>query len=160
MTQKKLPSDALAYYLGQGPSRSHQAVADHFRVSKRTVTATAVKEGWKEAVEQADSRVREKASENYVETLQQMNERHLKVLRFIQGRSIESLKSLPIESAMDAVRAYTLAAEKERLIRGEPSERTAVDIVELIKNEYAELMVEENDEQDEDEEALEASPVS
>ena len=110
MTKKKLPSDALAYYLGQGPSRSHQAVADHFGVSKRTVTATAVKEGWKEAVQQADSRVREKASENYVETLQQMNERHLKVLRFIQGRSIESLKSLPIESAMDAVRAYTLAA--------------------------------------------------
>ena len=38
-----------------------------------------------------------------------------------------------------------LTTEKERLIRGEPSDRTAVDIVDVIKREYAELMVEEGD---------------
>jgi hypothetical protein len=106
------------------------------------VTATAVREKWKDAVEQADSRVREKASEQYVETLEQMNDRHLKVLKFIEARAIEAIKSHPLESAMDAVRAYTMAAEKERLIRGEPSER--INIMELVKQETADLLVEDD----------------
>jgi len=159
MTQKGLPPDALAYYLGLGSARSYQTVAQHFGVSKRTVTSTAVKEGWKEAVERADKAVREKASEGYVETLHQMNERHLKVLRFIQGRSIESLKSQPIGSAMDAVRAFTMAVEKERLIRGEPTDRTE-NIEAIIRREYEQWMVVENDDDDDgDETALEGIAV-
>jgi hypothetical protein len=43
----------------------------------------------------------------------------------------------------DAIKALQIGLEKERLIRGEPSERKTVDIIEIIKAEYAELMVDE-----------------
>lgn len=72
-----------------------------------------------------------------------MNARHIKVLRFIQGKAIDALKSMPLESAMDAVRAFTLSVQKERLIRGEPTDRNALDIEQLIKREYAMLMIDE-----------------
>ncbi len=136
---KKLPPDALGYYLSLGPKRSYQDVAERFGVSKRSVTSAAVREDWQARVAEADSRVRERASEDYVESVQAMNERHLKVLRFIQGRSIETLKSMPIDSAMDAVRAYTASIAQERQIRGDPAQRT-LTIAAIIKRETESLL--------------------
>jgi integrase len=56
---KRLPPEALAYYLNLGASRSYQAVADHFGVSKRTVTAAAARERWQAQLEQAERKSRE-----------------------------------------------------------------------------------------------------
>jgi hypothetical protein len=69
-----------------------------------------------------------------------MNVRHLKVLRFIQTKSIEALRSMPIENAMDAVRAFGLCLDKERTIRGEPSDRTQVDIAQVTRDEMRRLL--------------------
>ena len=43
----KIPPDALEYYLGLGPDRSYQKVADHYGVSKRAVTKLAARERWR-----------------------------------------------------------------------------------------------------------------
>ena len=76
-----------------------------------------------------------------MDALREVTERHLKVLRYIQGKAIETLKSTPLESAMDAVRAYGLAVDKERLLLGEPTERTAVSLEEVTKREIAALLL-------------------
>ncbi len=55
-----------------------------------------------------------------------MNERHLKTLRLIQRKALEALASMPLGTAMEAVRALDISIAKERLVRGEPSDRTGV----------------------------------
>jgi hypothetical protein len=138
---KKLPDDAFAFYLSQGLGRSHQAVADHYGVDKKTVTNRAVKEGWKQKIEDHEREQRLVQEKKAAESLEAMNDRHLKVIGYIQARGIEALKAMPIESAIDAVRAISLAIEKERLIRGEPTERTAMDIEKKIREEHERWLV-------------------
>jgi len=137
---RKIPPDAFTYYFSLGPTRSYQAVAEHYGVSKRAVTGMAEREGWQERLMELERKAREKADEKVLETLEQMNGRHLKVLRFIQNKAIEALKAMPIDSAMDAVRAFGLSLDKERTIRGEPSDRTQIDLAEVTREEMRRLL--------------------
>jgi hypothetical protein len=65
-----------------------------------------------------------------------MHERHLKMMSLIQRRALEALRSMPLDSAMDAVRALDLAVKSERVVRGEPGDRSAVDVERVIRGEY------------------------
>jgi len=133
---KKLPDDAYAYYLALGPRRSHQAVADHFDVDKKTVTNRAVKEGWRQRIDDHERAERERLERKAAESVEAMNDRHLKVISYIQAKGVEALKSMPLDSAIDAVRAITIAIDKERVIRGEPAQRSTIDIERRIREEH------------------------
>ena len=54
---------------------------------------------------------------------------------------------------MEAVRALDVSIRQERLIRGEPSERTALQVEEVIKRQYERWMVEAGDAADDSAEA-------
>ena len=138
---RKIPEDAFGYYLSLGAGRSYEAVAQKYKVSKKAVTNAAAREEWQKRIEKIEREARERTDQQAVETLEQTNARHLKVLRFIQNKAIETLKSMPIGTAMEAVRAYSLTLEKERLIIGEPSGRTQVSIEEITRREIQELLV-------------------
>ncbi len=137
----KIPPGALECYLGLGPDRSYQRVADHFGVSKRAVTKLAARERWQEKVLEVERKGREGAEKKALESLEGMNLRHLKSLKVVQGRSLEALRSMPLTTAMEAVRALDMAIRQERLIRGEPSDRTAISVEEVIRREYERWMV-------------------
>lgn len=134
---KKLGEDAFAFYAGLGVGRSYERVAQEFGTSRRTVTKAAKRENWPERVLDIDRQARARLEQNAVESLESMNERHLKVAKYIQSKALDTLKSLPLNSAMNAVRALNLAIEIERLTRGEPTDRTAVSVEEIVKREYA-----------------------
>ena len=138
---RKLPKDAFDVYMSLGPARSYQAVADHFRVSKRAVTNRAAKENWQQRAAEIEAKARQGSEQRLVETLEDMNTRHLRSLRVVQARAIEALRGMSLESAMDAVRALDISIRQERLIRGEPSERTALQVEEVLKREYQAWMV-------------------
>ncbi len=137
----KIPPDAFTFYFGLGSDRSYQAVADRYGVSKRSVTKLAVQENWQDRVATLGRKARENSDQRILETLEDMNERHLKTLRVIQGKALETLKAMPLASAMEAVRALDMSIGKERLIRGEPSDRTVVSVEETIKREYERWMM-------------------
>jgi len=137
---RKIPPDAFSFYFSLGTGRSYQAVAEHYEVSKRAVSNMAEREGWQARLAELERKARDRVDEKAVETLEDMNSRHLKVLRFIQNKAIEALKATPIESAMDAVRAYGMTLDKERTIRGEPSDRTQVDLAEITREEMRRLL--------------------
>jgi hypothetical protein len=134
---RKLPPDAFSFYFSLGPGRSYQEVAKKFEVSKRAVSNLAERENWQARLADLDRKARDKADEKALETLDEMNERHLKVLRFIQGRAIDTLKSMSLDSAMDAIRAYAMSLDKERMIRGEPTDRNVLTVEEICRDEYA-----------------------
>ena len=137
----KLPSDAFDCYVNLGPGRSYQAVAEQFGVTKRAVTKRASQEGWQKRVHDLEAQARHNAEQRTLESLEEMNVRHLKSLRVIQGKALEALRNMPLATAMEAVRSLDLAVRQERLIRGEPSDRTAVSVEDVIRREYDRWMV-------------------
>ncbi len=108
---RKLPPDAFSYYAGLGPERSYQVVAEHYGVSKQAVTKLAVRESWQRRLED------------------------------IERKALETLKTMPLATAMEAVRALDMSIAKERLVRGEPSDRTAIEVEEVIRREYDRWLV-------------------
>lgn len=132
----KIPQDAFQFYVSLGPERSYQRVAEEYGVSKRAVTRHATKEAWQSRLGRIEEEARKRGDEGLVETIEQMNDRHFKLLRVVQGKAIETLKSMPLGSAMDAVRALDIVLRQERTIRGEPTDRTAVSIEDTIRREY------------------------
>lgn len=145
----KLPKDSFEFYVGLGPDRSYQAVADHFAVTKRAVTNRARKEQWQQRVAEIEAKARQGTEQRLVETLEDMNTRHIKSLRIVQARALEALRSMPLQTAMEAVRALDVGIRQERLIRGEPSDRTAIQVEDLIRRQHARWIADAGDDQEE-----------
>ena len=151
---KKLPADAFAYYLSLGVSRSYAKVAKHFGVAKRTVTTLATAEKWQERVTEAEAKARDSAAENYVDTIKEMNSKHLKVLSFMLAKGLEGMKAAPVDDFTAAVRAVTVAIDRERLVRGEATNRSE-SVEQLVKREYARYLVPVDDDGESDDTAEE-----
>jgi len=139
----KIPPEALEFYLGLGSDRSYQRVADHYGVSKRAVTKLATRARWQDKVIDLERKACEGAEKRALESLEGMNLRHLKSLKVVQGKALEALRSMPLSTAMEAVRSLDMAIRQERLIRGEPSDRTAISVEEVIRREYERWMLPE-----------------
>ncbi len=139
----KIGIDAFEFYASLGPSRSYQAVADRYGVSKRAVTKKATKENWQQRIVDRERKALEAVDKKAIETLEQMSDRHLKVCKLIQRKALEALRSMPLTTAMDAVKALDLTIKQERLVRGEPTDRTA-SVEEVIKREYDRWLMSDN----------------
>jgi hypothetical protein len=138
---RKLPPDAFAYYCSLPPDkRSYEAVSEFCNMSERAVADAAKREHWQERIAEQERRARDRVDEKMVESIAQMSERHLKVLKFIEGRSIETMKEKPLDSCFDAMKMFLLAMDKERLIRGEPTDRTE-NYAEICKREFDKWLV-------------------
>lgn len=133
---KKIPHDAFMYYFSLGPDRSYQSVADKYGVSKRAIGKLALRENWQNQILKLEEKARKATEQKAIETLEAMNTRHLKSLRVIQGKALEALKGMSLGSAMEAVRALDLSIKQERLIRGEPTDRNAIAVEDVIRREY------------------------
>ncbi|MBK7878812.1 MAG: hypothetical protein IPJ77_24395 [Planctomycetes bacterium] len=133
---RKLPTDAFDFYFSLGPGRSYQLVAEKYGVHRRTVTALAGREGWQARIVELERRARERTDTKVVETIEAMQQRHLKSLQAVLGRVLEVLCAMPLSSAMEAVRAIEMVIRQERLVRGEPTDRAALEVEELIRREY------------------------
>jgi len=136
----RLPTNAFDHYVALGDGRSYQSVANHFGVTKKAVTNRATSQGWQRRLQEIEQQARERSDERLVETIDAMNRRHLKTMQVVQRKALEALKSYPLASAMEAVRALDVSIKQERLIRGEPSERTATCVESIIEREYQRWM--------------------
>jgi hypothetical protein len=136
----RIPTDAFEVYVRLGPERSYQAVADKLGVAKRSITRLATRGRWQERLVQIERDAHERTREKLTETMEAITTRHLKMTRAVQAKALAALQALPLDSGMDAVRALDLAIKQERLILGEPNERTAVSIEDTIKRQYERWM--------------------
>ncbi len=143
-TPRKLPSDAFEHYLGLGVARSYQAVAEHYSVTKATVTNRAKREGWQDRVSELERMAREQFEQEARSELKAVRERHLKGARALQGKALEALRDLPPERAVRVASALSVAWKHELLILGEPTERTA-NVEEVTRREMRELLVGEGE---------------
>ena len=132
---RKIPDDAFELYVGLGTERSYQSVADHYEVTKRAITKHAVKEGWSERLAKIEAEARERSDKRLVDTIDDIRSRHLKTLKAMHARAVTGLQQFPLNSGMEAMRAAEMVIKLERLIAGEPSERTAVSIEDVTRRE-------------------------
>ncbi len=146
----KIPPDAFQYYLGLGPGRSYGAVAEKYGVTKRGVVKHAQNENWQERIQEIERKARRASDQKAVESLDQMNDRHLKSLRVVQGKALEALRSMALNSGMEAVRALDLAIRQEQVVRGEPGDRTATTVEEKIRSEYENWLLPQEDDDTEE----------
>jgi hypothetical protein len=137
---RKIPSDAFDFYFALGPGRSYEAVAKKFSVSKRAITTVASKEKWQERIATAQRTARERSDTKAVETLEDMHDKHVKALQFVFAKAIEALRTMPINTAMDAVKAIEIVVKQERLLRGDGNERTKSSVEEIIKREMSSML--------------------
>ena len=136
----KIPPEAFDFYFSLGPSRSYEAVAKKYGVTKKAVAKRGHKERWQERIADIQAKARVHSDEKRGESLGAMNDRHLKLMRMVQGKALQALQQFPLETALEAVRALESSVRQERLICGEPSERSAVSIEDTIKREYQNWM--------------------
>jgi transposase-like protein len=136
----RIPTDAFEVYVSLGPDRSYQAVASKLGVAKRSITRLATRDHWQERLLQIEREAQERVREKLTESMEAINTRHLKMTRAVQAKALAALQALPLNTGMDAVRALDLAIKQERLILGEPNERTAVSVEDTIKREYQRWM--------------------
>jgi len=132
---RKIPPDAFDYYVSLGVERSYQEVAKRYGVSKAAVVNLAKRESWQQRIAQMEAKVREQSEKKAMESMAAVRERHLAASRIVLGKGLEALRNMSLESAMEAVKAIDLAMKQERLILGEPSERTELT-VEDIRQRY------------------------
>ena len=128
----KLPDDDFDYYVGLGPGRSYELVAQHFGVTKRTVVRRARRSDWQGRLATMAASAREAADRKLGETVEHATVRHLRTLRAIQSRALKALQTLPIDSGLGAVRALELAIRAERAIlkpKGEGQGKTLEEIL-------------------------------
>jgi hypothetical protein len=157
---RKVPSNAFEFYFSLGPSRSYQAVADRYGVTKQAITKVAARERWPERLAELEDQARQRSTEKAMETLDEMNERHLKILRAVQSKAIEGLRSMPVATARDILRALELVMRQERVIRGQPGERGELSLEEITRRELQTLLIvgEEEEEDGDASRPAQASP--
>mgnify|MGYP001588538854 CR=1 FL=1 len=136
----RLPPDTFEHYVALGLDRSYQAVADHFGVSKVSIVKRAKKENWQIRLRELEKKAQERSEQRAMETLDAVRGRQLKVARLLQARALEALRRLSPEKAVKAAAAVSIGWKHELLLLGEPTDRSAVSIEELIKREYQSLM--------------------
>ena len=153
---KRLPADAFGFYVALGSARSYQAVADHFEVHKRTVVRTADRENWNERLEAIEKEARASADKQLAKDLGDAYLRHRKILAAMASRAARALQEFPLTSGMEGMRGAALVIKLERVLMGEPTERTTIDLEQVVRREFSQLMEVDGDEDDADEEDLDA----
>ncbi|MBK9386504.1 MAG: hypothetical protein IPN34_16955 [Planctomycetes bacterium] len=114
-------------------------------MARKTVNRHAIAERWQERIAERERKAREATEQRAIETLEEMNARHLRVAKAIQARALDALRTLPLSTAMEAVRALEIGVKQERLARGEPTDRAAIDVESVIKREYERWLVRTDD---------------
>ncbi len=83
MPRRKIPPDAVTYYLSLGPGRSYQKVAEHYGVTKRAITKIAAKDRWEEKVAEIEVSAVQSAEEKAGCEVVVTYPRNMKALRMV-----------------------------------------------------------------------------
>lgn len=144
---KKIPADGFSYYFSLGPGRSYDAVAEKYGATRRGVADHAKRERWQQRIDELEQRAREQADEKALESVAEMNVRHIREARFLQSKGLEGLKSGRPELLSACGKLVASGLTLERLIRGQATERTE-NVENIIRREYDRWLVRDGERDD------------
>ncbi|MBL8696400.1 MAG: hypothetical protein JNJ88_20050, partial [Planctomycetes bacterium] len=123
-------------YVAMGAGRNYRQLSSQLGISKRSIVRHATRHGWQQRLSLMEQEAQKVAQGKLTEALAAVHERHLKSVRFVQMRAIEALKALPLDRAIDAVRALSLAQREERELLTEPQDRPVATLERRVREEY------------------------
>lgn len=129
------PSGSFEFWISEtGGNRKINALAKEYGVCHNTASGW-IKDGrWNIRAEKIDAIVNKKTDSELVETLAQMNMRHVEDCRALWEKAAQFLADKPIKSTQDALKALELSSKIERLARGESTEN--VSFGEIVRKEH------------------------
>jgi len=145
------PPEAFDFYVSLGHTRTYQQVADKYDVSRRAVQKVADRDDWGARLDAIEREAQDRAEKALTETVAEVRVRHLKMLKGMAGRAVKAISEHPLDSGMEGIKAAEIVIKLERLIVGEPSERTEHTIAEVTRKEmdrFLSRMDERDDEAD------------
>jgi SOS-response transcriptional repressor LexA len=131
----KIPPEAFDFYVSLGHTRTYQQVADKYGVSRRGVQKVADRDDWGGRLDEIEREAQERSDKALSETVAEIRVRHLKMLKGMAGRAVKAISEHPLNTGMEGMRAAEIVIKLERLIAGEPSERTEHTIAEVTRQE-------------------------
>jgi hypothetical protein len=100
-----------------------QQIADRLEIARPgTICDWRREEGWEHERENIQQATEERVSQAISETISEMNSRHLREYRLLQGKAVAALQRLDPKSAAEAHAMMDTGIKGERLVRGEPTE--------------------------------------
>ena len=93
---------------------------------------------------------RETANAKLANDLADMQVRHGKLIKAMAARAAQAIQQYPLTDGMDAIRAAEIAIKLERVIAGEPSERSELTVAETTKREIERFLAPTQPEPDEE----------
>lgn len=97
-------------------------LAKKWKISQTALSKRSHKEKWVEQRKQFKLKSWAKSDERAIETIADMNARHMREYKLLQGKGLERLRDTRIEKDRDAITALDVGIKGERTIRGEPTE--------------------------------------
>lgn len=116
--RNRIPADAFEFYRGLGPGRSYAAVAAKYGVSVRGIAKRASKEDWRGRLARIEAEARSRMDSRAAADRHEVDERHLRTARVVVARGLEALRTMPLHSAVAAVRAIEAGVRMERAVLG------------------------------------------
>jgi hypothetical protein len=127
-----MPTDSFERFMGLGPNRTYQKLADVLGVSKRSVVRRARRDGWQARIARIQVDAQVKVDAKLADDVADVNERHLKTLRVLQAKALQGLSSMALRSPMDCVRTLDLAIKAERSVLGKDKGEHQTTLEELV----------------------------
>lgn len=140
--------EAFTRYLALGEARTMNKVAKEFGVTRRAINKASRRGNWMARIAEIEKQTREETDRRATETLIQIRERHLQILRAVAMAGVKALKEYPLADGMQGVKAIEMAIKLERTILGEPSESSAVSIEAITRRELETLLVPDDEPED------------
>jgi len=137
----RISESAFEYYVSLGEGRSYGNVAGHFGVSKRAIVKHAKRHRWAERLSKIEEAAQERVDQKLVESIEETRLRHFKILRAMASRAVKAIQEYPLTSGMEGIRAAETVIKLERLLQGQPTERTAADVEAVVRREFEAFMV-------------------
>ena len=128
----RMPSDSFERFMGLGPQRTYQKLADALGVSKRSVVRRARRDAWQTRLAKIAVEVQVKTDAKLADDGADVNARHLKTLRLLQARALQGLASLPLRSGTDCARILDMAIKAERSVLGKDKPERGTTLEELV----------------------------
>ncbi len=155
MTRKLDDDAAFNFYVELGPGRSHSQVATKFEVSRRAITKAAERNNWGARLDKIEADARAISDQRMAESMAQVRDRQLKLVRAIAGRGAQAIQKYELEDAVSGIKAIEIAIRLERAILGEDRDDGGVTIEQLTRREV-ETYLEESDVSEDDDAEEEA----
>ncbi len=128
MSHRKYRNPRLEYIRSPQPISTRE-LSQKLGLSYSHISKLCWSENWVEDRKEYWKKTEAKTAEREIEAIADMNVRHLREYKLVQGRAIETLKDKPIKNPRDAVYALDVGIKGERTIRGEPTENIVGEVI-------------------------------